>query len=152
MLLAGCSPTGDGASPLGSREDRAHAQAACLSQKGWDVDIEPDAGITWEGPVAQRDQYGKALEECRDQMGSGQSPDDEVTNEMLRTAYDMQVETLECLRSKGYDELSDPPTLQTYLDANGQWTPYAELPLEISEADWYQLLETCPQPSISPFG
>lgn len=149
LALSGCAAHGGlENSPFASREDQAQAQAACLAGKGWIVTVSTDGGITYEGPAEQLEPFRAAKEQCAQEVGGANAGPTEVTEEMLRTAYSMQVETLECLRGEGYDELSDPPTLQAYLDAHALWTPYSELPLDISEADWLALQETCPQPAL----
>jgi hypothetical protein len=122
--------------------------AGCLAEKGWTVEVSADGGITFEGPDEQLEPYREAKSSCMDELGFARPEAPPITLEMLEAAYAMQVDTLQCLRDEGYDELSDPPSLQSYIDANAQWTPYAELPLQISEEDWMQLQVACPQPSL----
>lgn len=152
LPLSACSASpGGGANPLANREDTAKAKAECMADKGWDVTVEGDGGISFSGTADQLDSYKQALKECNDATGgSDVARDVEVTDDMLREAYQMQVDTLACLRDEGYDGLSDPPSLQSYLDSRGKWTPYAELPTGISQADWTALQKQCPQPQLSP--
>jgi len=148
VALAGCSSpsTAPGSAPA-NREDEARAQARCLNDKGWDVAVGEDFGVSWEGPSAQIEQFQAAVQECRELVGTS-VPQRKLSDEMLRTAYGMQLDTLECLRREGYQGFSEPPTLQAYIDGRGQWTPYSELPLDISEPDWRHILEVCPQPQL----
>ena len=105
-----------------------------------------------EIPSEQYDSHLEAQQECRSGTGVEEMYEDFVgTDEMLEEVYVLQIETLKCLRGQGFEGLSDPPTLQAYLDAGAKWTPYAELPMDISEDKWFAIQEECPQPSISPF-
>ena len=118
-----------------------------MQQKGWEVEIGRGGGVTAEYPEQQSDQYDAAQADC----GAGAVPAEAlvVTDEMLIDGYALQVETLECLRAEGYEALSDPPTQQTYIDSQGSWLPYGDLP-EMSEDEWIGIQESCPQPNVSP--
>ncbi len=151
IFLSGCS-TGDPSLPGelgGSSVDRDLAE--CLQDKGWGSEVGADGGVSTEFDSDQIDQYEAASKECAETIpGIDDAGSVEVTNDLLADGYALQVDTLECLRAEGYAGLSDAPTLQSYLDSRGSWTPYSELPLDMSETEWIEVQRACPQPNISP--
>lgn len=122
---------------------------ACLQEKGWEVEIGRGGGVTNETTTDQIDQYEAALAECGAGATLSDGADDfSLTDEMLADGYALQLATLDCLRGEGYSDLDDPPTLQVYMDGEGSWIAYGDLP-EITESEWISIQEACPQPNIS---
>jgi hypothetical protein len=54
--------------------------------------------------------------------------------------YALLVREAECLASEGYPV--EVPSLETYIDSSGAWSPYADLPMT---PNWANLNELCPQ-------
>lgn len=54
--------------------------------------------------------------------------------------YALLLREAECLAAEGYPV--DVPSLETYVDSDGAWSPYANVPMT---ADWATLNESCPQ-------
>src|SRR3546814_130828 len=76
------SPENGGMSPFGSRVEMAQAKASCMADKGWEVTVESDGGITFSGTAEQFDSYTQALEECNDETGASDvSHDMEITDD-----------------------------------------------------------------------
>lgn len=149
LMVSGCSAVAIERSEESLQDGSPGEQQllACMQEKGWDVSIGRGGGVTAEYPEEQTDQYEAAQAACGAEIPS--VGDVVLTDEMLNDGYALQVNTLDCLRGEGYDGLSDPPTLQAYIDDRGSWTPYGELPA-MPEDEWIQIQETCPQPNISP--
>lgn len=57
--------------------------------------------------------------------------------------YDLYLLEVECLRDLGI--AIDPPSLETYIDGDGFWTPYDDVPPPGSAQDWEAVNQTCPQ-------
>jgi hypothetical protein len=148
-LISGCSGDAIERSSAYLQEGTPEEQQLlrCMQQKGWDVSMGRGGGVTAELPSEQIDQYDAAQAECGFDVADG--GDVVLTDEMLNDGYALQVDTFDCLREEGYDVLSDPPTLQAYIDRRGSWTPYGELPA-MPEDEWIQIQEVCPQSNISP--
>jgi hypothetical protein len=58
----------------------------------------------------------------------------------LQVFYELLVREAACLAVQGYPV--EVPSLDTYTDSNGRWSPYADVPMT---ADWPVLNEECPQ-------
>ncbi|QHO69625.1 hypothetical protein [Marisediminicola antarctica] len=147
-LISGCSTGAIERSSEYLQEGTPEEQQllVCMQEKGWDVSIGRGGGVAAEFPSEQEDQYDAAQAGCGFDVADGE--DVVLTDELLNDGYALQVDTLDCLRGEGYDGLSDPPTLQAYIDERGSWTAYGELPA-MPEDEWIQIQETCPQPNVS---
>jgi hypothetical protein len=54
--------------------------------------------------------------------------------------YQLLVRESECLEQEGYS--AEVPSLDTFVDSNGNWTPYDDVPLT---REWSDLNQACPQ-------
>lgn len=158
LALTACS-----ADDAGTRTDRrpggmslspaADAVHACLTAKGWDVQLTWDGGIESDSrtiPDAQSDQYDADSDECwaviDDRIASMQ-PDE------IKQVYREELATRDCLIGAGFT-VDTPPSEQQYVDTffGTRWTAYGEssaLSQSTDDEKWRHVNETCPQPSWS---
>jgi hypothetical protein len=139
-LLTGCSAeaTPEPTPHATSAQDAAERQSACLRDRGWTVTITDDGAISSSSvSEEQLDVYRKDIEEC----GEGLLPDRaKFTDEQWAEMYAAIIETADCLGKQGYDA-PDRPSLQAFIDMNGDWSPYSN----IDTYDFERLENLCPQ-------
>lgn len=146
VILAGC--TADRPPPPAphatSSLDASQRRLACLQERGWDVQLGADDSVQGTIPAQQMDAFQRDNEEC----GRGLIPDKSTfTPEQWSASYAIAIEAADCLESQGYD-ISDRPTLQRYIDIQGEWNPYIDLlnAGTIAPAQMPSLENSCPQP------
>ena len=144
-LLAGCSSNDEAASvpQATSAEDAAERRIACLQDRGWDVTITDDNAIAASVPSDQLTVYQRDLDECAE----GLLPDKAAfTQQQWSEAYAAANETADCLAEQGY-EIAERPSLQTFIENNGDWSVYADLLDQgiIMNSDVSTLEASCPQ-------
>jgi hypothetical protein len=153
--LCGCSSpqvqTDDTPAPNQSVEgnqrdyDNSVVIAACLEERGWDVEVTPTGGwgIEVELPPEQSDAYRADYDECLVETGLD---DIEMTPELASDVYDNNLRVLECLEGQGYS-VEDPPLKDTFVtklleNPDGDyWNPYSLVP----EDEMATAAFACPQ-------
>ena len=141
-LLTGCSAkeAPEPTSHATSAEDALNRQIACLRDRGWEVSGTADGGISASSASVSEEQldlYRKDAEEC----GKGLLPDRaKFTDEQWAEMYAAVIESADCLGKQGY-EAPDRPSLQAFIDMNGDWSPYSNI-----DTYYFERLENlCPQ-------
>ncbi|MEP6478078.1 MAG: hypothetical protein ABJB03_01700 [Rhodoglobus sp.] len=146
LALAGCTPdTAPEPTPSSSPtsfEDAGNLLAACLTERGWNVVVDPATGgvSTPEGvPVAQAPLYNADVADCLHQFG----PPRPLTDDEKVTYYAELEDVATCLESKGYPA-ADKPTFQNFSESDtGNWDPYGAIP---TGSEQEAAIEACPQP------
>lgn len=142
LLLAGCTqppPTDEkGVESLFSDDEVAASRAACLQDKGWDVELK-DGAIIIDLPRAQRGQYRADNEECL--RAAGIDPEAGMSDEQYRIAYEWYSEIAACLSAAGWTT-PDKPSFEVFRSGydDDPWIPWQHVPPE--EHD--QASERCP--------
>jgi len=120
------------------------AQAACLEEAGWVVQVDL-AGRSLEIPDLPRDQqsvFADVKAGCDLELGEPPPPPspDEA---FIRDFYDQLVASKQCLEEAGYP-VSDPPSFDAFRESwtSGPWSPY----LDLAGTDWEDAIDACPQP------
>jgi len=125
----------------------------CLIDKGWDVQITWDGGITAGSdtiPNAQYSSYKSDSDACWSAV------DDRIlamTPAEISRAYAEEVKTRDCLIGLGY-AVDEPPSAQTYADGffGERWTAYGASSIvsrPLRDEEWERVGKTCVQPSWS---
>lgn len=121
-------------------------QIQCMRDQGFEVEaIPPGDGIDFSNvsPIQHRVAQ-KTSWACL--TGLNLPEPTEPTDEQLAEHYDYLVEVKECLEAEGY-ETSDPPSLDTYIETGGRWSPYSLVAQDdtIGIEEWNALNVACPQ-------
>lgn len=142
LLVSGCAGSTAGfEAPRPTSQQHAILLAkSCMSERGWEVEI-IDGATAAEVPDAQMDSYVQAVSECSEILGF--TTPRELTDDDLGLAFEAQVANRSCLIELGYD-LPKAPTLQAYVDSNGAWTPYSDLP-DLDPDAFASVERECPQ-------
>ncbi len=121
------------------------ALAACLREAGFQATATADDYATVV-MGDQREALREAEARCEETLIADGviSPQQEFTTEAKIRNYEWDLASLRCLRELGY-ELSDPPSLDVYLDQDIPWSPF----LEVTERYGLGILDglerRCPQ-------
>lgn len=121
-------------SPATIREDpvaatlreQSQAISACAAEEGVSVEVASDGeGVVWRAPAGQEARYSEVVDGCArivaERFGVAQG---EPTAEDLELWYRAFLWTRGCMIDEGYP-VSDPPTLDSYIDSGGSnWHPY----------------------------
>lgn len=91
-------------------EEIAERFVACMQQKGWDVELDEDYGISHHPPPEQQEQSLADAEDCDAEIGANDIPQPDITPAYLRERYDETVELHACLTAAGYS----PPEMISY--------------------------------------
>lgn len=117
----------------------------CLQEAGQDVALAPGGGIQFptEQPEELRASADLAIYTCWEQYPTDPKYRTPETEERLKWMYHYRSTTmLECFAAHGYPYEGTRSSEQAYIDSEGEWNPYADLPSH----DAYVLLsEKCPQ-------
>lgn len=114
---------------------------ACMKEMGWDY-RESDAGTVFGFPVGQEDAFHQSDRDCNDRSGrSDLSVERVITQDEYQRGYESMLELRTCLSEYGI-ETPAAPTLQSFVESGGQWSPY----LFVQEDAIDDALEVCPQP------
>lgn len=139
----------------GKSEDWLPLIAACLRDKGWDVTIEWDGGMSVNVPSGDRSALEADEYACWGVFG-GPPSFAPLTEAEIRALYDYLAHDLRsCLIDLGYS-ISDPPNEQQFVDTyptgervvtdpSTPWSPYLDLPENLGAHTWREVNETCPQ-------
>lgn len=124
------------------------AVQSCMAAEGWEVTVDlPQNGIGANPPPSQMEVFRGALKACMQE--SGTSPNQiPVTPESAADYYDHMLVTKDCLEARGITA-SEPPSKATFMDdylaGRAPWSPYADVPKDLTEAEWEDLNLECPQ-------
>ena len=121
------------------------AIAACLREAGFQATASADGYDTVVMP-AQRDALEEATYRCEQSLIEDGTipPPEEFTTETKIRNYEWDRAALRCLRQLGY-ELSDPPSLDVYLDQEVPWSPFEELVQQEGPGVLAGVERRCPQ-------
>ena len=153
LIISGCAaPDAEPAPSLtpgqveGNQRDyeSATAVAACLEERGWDVNVTPEGGwgIEVEMDEAQADVYREDFNACLEETGMG---DVQMDEELANYLYDNHLRVLDCLEGAGYS-VEEPPSRAGFVstlleDPSKAPDPFALVP----EADRSDAVFACPQ-------
>jgi hypothetical protein len=132
VTSSGCSADDESPEPAGpaSRSPSAERWAACLRDRGWDVEVSWDGGIYAEYKDEQAEQYRADLEECRLEVGFSKEGEP-MTEERAKKFYDKWLVIADCVRDLGFD-VDDPPSEQAFVEAmiahEFIWDPITHVP------------------------
>lgn len=157
FLLSGCtSPQEPNNMPLAYQDlgdldalrlDRGEKAAECLADAGYPGSLVQEDGSTEINTTdAQRDGYLEAAAKCMQEVCEKcGSPLSQAT---LTRVYELLLDTRTCLAREGID-VSEPPTLQVYLDSPEleRWSPYREAAITVATSGRsYEISKACPDP------
>lgn len=119
--------------------------AACLTEKGWDVEVDGAGGwgIIWHVPVEQSELIAADDAACAAEIGTDIF---DVSEENLEYAYDNNTRVVDCLEARGYDTAA-PPSRESFVSKSLDdpdaivWEPYELVP----EGDMSDAVTSCPQ-------
>lgn len=141
-----------------SPEEQLGVFGDCMDQAGFPS--RPDGqALVFNVPEDQRQSHGLAKYVCTGQYPVDQRYTTPLTDEQWQAVYDFQVATtLPCIRNLGYD-VSDPPTLRSYLESDDatRWDPIGEVEPQVLDdalnngrwSSFGEFLQTCPASSSS---
>ncbi len=113
---------------LGGHTDPVFVQ--CMLDAGWESHEMANGGVIFGAPEGQGTAFADSERECMNSAKIAPTPViSPLTEEEFRQAYDSTVIVRNCLSGAGFD-VADPPSIQAYIEADGEWTPLAELPPE----------------------
>lgn len=122
----------------------------CMADRGWEVeDVTGDGGFSpGEIPNEQVDELNDATFAC---WAEADVRPEYFTQSEWEAWHTGLMETTRCLEAEGYS-ISDPPSLQQFIDSQGEWTPYGALLQSgaIQGFDLPALQEVCPEEAFWP--
>lgn len=166
VVLSGCTVTADppvvelppappplsqNGMPLGNIEDPSTLSPEwldatarydrCMKEDGWAFRDGP-AGAVFGFPEGQADAFAESERRCEVESGrEGLTAGAPLTDDELERGHAALLASWQCMTGLGFN-LAPPPSLQSFIDEDAIWTPYAALtPTEFDEA-----VESCPQP------
>lgn len=158
LAIAGCAqaspeplPTAESVD-LGVDPEFGTVMASCMVERGWDAVVTGDGGIVSDIPDGQDESYDTDLAECEEKNGFD-SIAPALTEPELRLLYLMELDTAACLRGEGLDP-GIAPSEQSFVEAalvdGNAWDPYATVYTtsnsQVTEDEYFALLEKCPRP------
>lgn len=130
------------------RAERAQAAVDCLADNGFPGAIAyADGSTSLEVDDAQQSAYAAVSMECMKQICPNCGKP--LPQASLERLYDLQIEVRACLKQEFDIDTSEPPALQTYLDApeEQRWNPYLEAAAAMAQSGKLRAVEsTCPDP------
>ncbi|WP_199038009.1 hypothetical protein [Glycomyces salinus] len=157
LLLPACSDgesesPGENASdymPLMSNLEAGEIMQDCMTEHGWEVELNEFNEIESSHEEAQADQYQADLESCWAEHGFDKPPPP-MDRDTAGEFFDLVVESAGCLEDLGYS-ISEPPGREDYIEAlvstNGAiWDPYADIVESTTPEEWDEARRSCPQP------
>lgn len=142
LVFSGCasSPEPPSSTVPTSEADATIALRDCLSEKGWDAQIE-QGGVVVDFPEEQRGALQTDTDACNEVL----DPTKLMSDEDRREFYDLQVETANCLAENGSPV--EIPSWAVFNEGSAQWNPYVALREsgEMPVGGLDQLMALCPQ-------
>lgn len=126
----------------------------CLIAAGWVNAVLADNGsISANNPPEQTTQYQSDFERCAEAAAT-KYPNPPMSDRAIRERYGYELETRDCLITRGYT-ISEAPSEQAWLDAfhgtgsSTLWLPYFELFTQnnITAEEEARLKQLCPDPA-----
>lgn len=131
---------------LVSEEEWAQTNYDCLENTGLtNIFLNESGGVGWDNvPTDQRPIYEMARYVCTAQFPLDPKYVVPFNDSQLRYLYEYRSEDLtSCLTAEG-QSISAPPSLQSFMDDGGAWTPYADVVVS-SQEHWGALKRICPE-------
>jgi len=124
--------------------------ADCYTRAGFPAQVFPPGSgqqIRFEGANAAEFATSLAKQVCdAESLLRFPPPPPPQAREQWAAYYERDLERAACLEGEGY-EVSQPPSLDAYIDARGAWDPYEEVGDRVdSGEEWDRLLTVCPPP------
>jgi hypothetical protein len=157
-LIAACSsedpaPAGDNTGeymPLISSQEAGELMQQCMSNRGWEVELNEFAELESNLPdESQSDEYNADIEACwgEHDLDKPPRPMDQATAEAY---FDLLVESAGCLEDLGFS-ISEPPSRETYVEQLASadslpWDPFADIVELVTGEEWDEARRACPQP------
>ena len=157
LLIAGCGtyqdpPGTEASASSGNRTtmpDWLNEMATCMKDQGWDVrvDVEQNGIISDTLPASQQASFSRGRESCEKQVG--RAPNDvPMTPKLASDMYDHLLQMKDCLKDEGFQS-SEPPSRSTfvedYMSGRPPWSPFLDVPPDLTDEEWHALLRKCPQ-------
>lgn len=158
-VIAGCSSEKDSppdeesehGAPVSSQQ-YAELMYACLTEKGWDVELTEFGEFEASFPDDQKDAYHADSEACREEHNLDKPPPP-MSRDAASEYFDLMLEAAECLKDLGH-AVPEPPSREAFiatmttLDPSGDfWDPYLEaMDAATSQEEWDEVRRACPQP------
>lgn len=156
-MISACSNSDDKSSgpkttePVASNASSAkNSNAAlmdCLRKAGIDAEIDPALG----GVVAtysdeQAESYLLSKEQCEKKLKAAGILKDPppVTKATLEADYKKKLAMQKCLEKEGYPP-GETPSKAAFVDSQGMWSPYQNVPRHVGKVEWERLNHACPQ-------
>ncbi|HLS45623.1 MAG TPA: hypothetical protein VK045_09315 [Ornithinicoccus sp.] len=168
-LLAGCSPSDDGANgnPTGRGQDQernsdfANSEAEvlayqtairdCLTDGGFPAEIQPDGGVVIDIPPGQDEAFMHVDAACRERIPEPASR--VLTEQEVNAKYELEVESAECLAAAGYPEI-DMESREVWVaqwmavDAGASDVPPDTAWSQIAGNEAEEAQQVCPMPTV----
>ncbi len=128
-------------------DEFATVQVACMQSEGFDARLTSDGeGIDYSAiPPEQSDQLRVTIYTCESKYPIGAIYLVPLNESQLRILFDYRAGDLSyCISEHGYTP-DVPPSLTTFIEAEGDWSPYDQLTKVLSPIDLTELIEACPQ-------
>ena len=121
---------------------------ACVNDHGFAVTLDPDGGVGFGSVASEQNQLAFAVVlACEHGLDiRGPAP---LSTVQLEKMYAYMVALAGCLEAQGYS-VADPPSLDAYMDSQGNWNPYDGLSVGLD--DWVALNRACPQNPVGGYG
>jgi hypothetical protein len=133
----------DSLRPAVTKEERDDFIEECLAEFGLAGVFErrPGGGFTASG-VGENEI--SIMQQCRESASERwPDPPPPVSATEFAALYDLYMKQAECLEQEGYEV--EPPSLDRYIDIQGNWVPYDDLPEMHDGQEWLRINEACPQ-------
>lgn len=146
LLLSGCGGQ-DGSAPVSEApaaaavEEYGPGMQRCLGEAGYEVQVMADGGIRGQVHPDQMSVFDEVHKACETEV-SGHLVQ-EASDDQFRTLYTQRLALKDCLTAEGFT-ISEPPSVQVFIDSGGQWQPYADVATDSSE-ELARVSATCRQ-------
>jgi len=128
--------------------EMARLLVECVNDQGFAVTLDPDGGIGYASVPAEQNQLAFSVDlAC--EAGLHLPPPQPLSPEQLEKMYAYMVALAGCVEDQGYS-VGDPPSLDTFIDSQGYWNPYFDLP--DSALMNLDLIRACPQNPVGGYG
>jgi len=124
--------------------------AGCVNDHGFPAQLKPDGlTIDYTGVTDEQQQIAQAVSiACFNGLRLPNTWPPQYTNQQWEKLYSYELALADCVRGQGYD-VTDPPSVDVFIDTTGMWSPYDELSL--MGAVQTQLKQACPPSPVGGF-